>query len=80
MEFGMKLNPNVLVDTTANPRVDRFYPAEGYVLWRDDEVGNLQPNGAPWVCYRNYYCQKRFSEAQAPHVRAMPIAEAAEVC
>ena len=80
MEFGMKLNPNVLVDTTSNSRVDRFYPAEGYALWRDDEEGNLRADGEPVMCYGTYYCQKRFSEAQAPHIRAKLIDETVEVC
>lgn len=79
MEFGMTLNPNVLVDTVSNSRADRFYPAEGYALWRDDEPGNLDENGEPMIYYLNYYCQKRFSSAQVSHIHAKRITETMEV-
>ena len=68
----MILNPNVLVDTESSKYVDKFYPEEGYVLWRSNEPGNLDENGNPKVCYKQYNCQKRFSESEAPFVFAKP--------
>ena len=75
----MTLNPNVNVDTEYNQYVDRFYPDEGYALWRDNEEGNLDENGQPYQYYLQYQCQKRFSESEAPHIWAKLIDETMEV-
>ena len=75
----MTLNPNVNVDTEYNQYVDKFYPDAGYALWRDNEEGNLDDNGQPMQYYLQYQCQKRFSEAEAPHVWSKLIDETMEV-
>ena len=75
----MILNPHVLVDTESNAYVDKFYPEEGYAIWRDNEEGNLDENGNPFIYYYQYNCQKRFSESEAPHIWAKPIDETMEV-
>ena len=75
----MTLNPHVLVDTESSTYVDKFYPEDGYAIWRDNETGNLDEEGTPLIYYYQYNCQKRFSEAQAPHVWARLIDETMEV-
>lgn len=75
----MTLNPNVNVDTTVSQYTDKFYPDEGYALWRDNEEGNLDENGQPMQYYLQYRCQKRFSESEAPHIWAKLIDETMEV-
>ena len=75
----MILNPHVLVDTESNAYVDKFYPEEGYAIWRDNEEGNLDENGNPFIYYYQYNCQKRFSESEAPHIRAKLIDKTMEV-
>ena len=75
MEFGMILNPYVKVDSEANPYVDKFYPEEGYVLWRDNEEDNLDENGMPIIYHEQYNCLKRFSEEEALHVWAKSVEE-----
>ena len=74
----MILNPHVLVDTESNAYTDHFYPEEGYAIWRDNELGNLDDDGNPIIYYRHYYCQKRFSESEAPHIWAKLIDETME--
>lgn len=75
----MTLNPNVNVDTEYNRYVDKFYPDEGYALWRDNEEGNLDENGQPYQYYLQMQIQKNASEATAPHIWAKLIDETMEV-
>lgn len=75
----MNLNPHINVDTESNPYVDKFYPDEGYAMWRDNEEANLDENGQPMQYYLQYNCQKRFSESEAPHIWAQLIDDTMEV-
>ena len=75
----MTLNDHVLVDTESSQYVDKFYPEEGYAIWRDNEEGNLDENGEPMQYYLQYNCLKRFSESEAPHIWAKLIDETMEV-
>lgn len=75
----MILNPHVLVDTESNIYVDKFYPEEGYAIWRDDELGNLDENGNPIIYYYQYNCQKSRSAAKAPRIWARLIDDTMEV-
>lgn len=79
MDFSVILNPHVLVDTESSIYVDKFYPEEGYAMWRDNELGNLDENGNPMIYYYQYNCQKRFSESEAPHIWARLIDDTKEV-
>lgn len=69
----MILNDHIIVDTKSNPYVDKFYPEDGYVMWRDNEMGNLDGDGNPIIYYYQYNCQKRFSESESPHIWAKLI-------
>lgn len=70
----MTLNPNVNVDTS-NASFDKFTPADGYELWRDNEEGNLDENGQPLSYMKSIYAPKAVSESFAPHIWAKLIGE-----
>lgn len=82
----MTLNPYVTVDTTSSETVDTFYPEDGYVLWMDDEEGNLDPEtGEPIYYWTRYAFFKTwhgepYSEKRAPHIWAKLIEPGMEVC
>lgn len=71
----MILNSHVLIDREKSKYADFFYPEDGYVLWRDNEVTNLDENGLPIFYYRQYNCLKRFFEEEALHIWTKPISE-----
>lgn len=74
----MNLNPNVNVDTS-HTSFDRFTPAEGYALWRDNEEGNLDENGKPIIYSLQMLVPKSRSAETAPHIWARLIDETMEV-
>lgn len=75
----MILNPNVNVDTELNASADKFYPDDGYALWRDNEEGNLDENGEPICYWLQINVPKSISEERAPHIWAKLIDETMEV-
>lgn len=75
----MILNEHVNVDTTSNQYSDIFTPDEGYALWDDTEIGNLDENGQPYCYWLQMHISKRHSEENAPHIWAKLIDETMEV-
>lgn len=76
----MILNEHVNLDTTTSEYTDIFTPDEGYALWRDDEVNNLDPEtGEPFRYWLTMRIQKKISESWAPHIFAKLIDDTMEV-
>lgn len=69
----MTLNDHVNVDTTQYERADVFIPDDGYALWDDTEVPNMDENGNPMVYVLTMIVPKSRSEALAPHIWARLI-------
>lgn len=76
----MNLNEHVNVDTIFNQYCDIFTPDDGYALWDDTEIGNLdEETGEPLCYWLQMQIQKSISETQAPHIWAKLIDETMEV-
>lgn len=57
--------------------VYRFYPDEGYALWRDNEEGNLDEETGEAMCYWHQILTDK-PEEYAPHIWAVLIDETME--
>ena len=68
------MNPNVNVDTS-HPSFDKYTPADGYELWRDNEEGNLDENGQPLSYMKTMYVPKAASEDFTSHIQAHKIGD-----
>lgn len=75
----MTLNEHVTVNTELSQYAYRFYPDEGYVLWRDDELENLDENGQPYCYWRSIDVPVRACEELAPHIFAKLIDDTMEI-
>lgn len=75
----MNLNEHVNVSTEFSAYAHRFYPDDGYALWRDDVESNLDENGQPFTYYLMMNVPNQFAETVAPHIWAKLIDETMEV-
>lgn len=68
----MTLNPNVNVDQERSKYADIFTPDDGYVLYRDNEDGNIDPDtGLPIMYMKMIRVPKKISEDCASHIWAV---------
>lgn len=57
-----------------------FYPSDGYALWRDNEIGNIDPEtGEPWCYWLSIAAMDNEVEEFASHIWAKLIDETMEV-
>ena len=75
----MTLNEQVNVNTTQSQYADIFTPDDGYALWRDNEDGNIDENGNPFIFSLQMRVPKTISETYAPHIRAKENDDTMEV-
>lgn len=80
--MNIMCNENVFYEIAIQNNVGtqyKFYPADGYALWQDNEIGNLDENGQPHCYWYAIHCWDEAAAESAPHIWAKLIDETMEV-